>query len=846
MSVLNRVLGISALLMLGACHNASPEVRFAESSHTYPESAGAVPVTVLINPAAASDFDIGLVVSGTSGNTDRVLSSPRTLHVFAGETSATFQVGIADDADTEPSETLIITLVPPGGVELGEPSTFTMTIVDDDNQPTVRFTSAAQSAAEASGTATATVQLSFASTGAVTVPYTLSGTSNTGDRTVTPPSPLTIPAGSTSATISIALNDDNLGEPDETLVITLGAPTGATLGIPAQHTLTIVDDDPVPSVVSFQTDNSSRPESAGAVNLVVQVTPPSASPITLPFTLGGTASNPADYTASASPITIPANAATANITVTIVDDTASESAETVIAQLSQPTAGNAVLGEPAAHTLTIADDDNAGPPTVSFAQDSQTQSETVGTVNVTVQVSPVSTSDITVPYTQSGTATSPGDYSAAPNPVVIPAGLASADIVVTVADDAAVETDETAILTLGAPSGGGAALGSPSTHTLTIADNDTATGTPQVNFRDAASNAAENAGVQFVTVEVSPPSPNQVTVPFTLSGSATPGADYDEPGSPLVIPPAGSASITIGLIDDAGAEGNETVVITLGTPSGGGATLGSTPVHTMTVVDDETTPAPQGTLFAITDDYRLLSFSSATPQTVTSVPVTGVIETGGTPPLPLGMDFRTATRELYLYTNDRRLYVLNTVTGAATLRGSTPGTLPGNLLGMDFDPCADKLRMIGDGDQNARLNPDGSLFVLDSDLVYATGDAHFGQSPDVSGIAYTACATGATTLFGIDGTADTLVRIGSVNGAPGSPNDGQLFTIGNLAADFGGAGQVGLDIDPTTANSAFSFNSSGTDTTLFRVNLVSGVATSLGLIGADAQNNRINAIAVQP
>ncbi|HUP90930.1 MAG TPA: DUF4394 domain-containing protein, partial [Solimonas sp.] len=196
-------------------------------------------------------------------------------------------------------------------------------------------------------------------------------------------------------------------------------------------------------------------------------------------------------------------------------------------------------------------------------------------------------------------------------------------------------------------------------------------------------------------------------------------------------------------------------------------------------------------------------------------------------------------------TNDRKLYRIDTASGAATAVGPAPATLPANLIGMDFDPCTDKLRMIGDGDENARLNPDGSQFARDSALAYASGDAHFSENPDVSGIAYTACA-GGTTLFGIDGTADTLVRIGSVNGTPGSPDDGLLFTIGNLTIGVGGAGQVGLDIDPTTANSAFSFDGSGTDTTLFRVDLTNGATTSLGLIGTDAQNNRINAIAVQP
>jgi hypothetical protein len=46
--------------------------------------------------------------------------------------------------------------------------------------------------------------------------------------------------------------------------------------------------------------------------------------VTVPYTLTGTASNPADYTITASPITINAGSTTASVTITVVDDAINE------------------------------------------------------------------------------------------------------------------------------------------------------------------------------------------------------------------------------------------------------------------------------------------------------------------------------------------------------------------------------------------------------------------------------------------------------------------------------------------------------------------------------------------
>jgi hypothetical protein len=96
------------------------------------------------------------------------------------------------------------------------------------------------SIAEAGGTRTFTVTLSQASSLVVTIPYTLTGTATQDtDYTVVPATPLTIPAGQTTASVTITSIADGVSDPGETVIITLGTPTNATLGTNITATTTI-------------------------------------------------------------------------------------------------------------------------------------------------------------------------------------------------------------------------------------------------------------------------------------------------------------------------------------------------------------------------------------------------------------------------------------------------------------------------------------------------------------------------------------------------------------------------------------------------------------------------------
>ena len=430
--------------------------------------------------------------------------------------------------------------------------------------PTVSFTSASQSVSEAAGTATITVQLSSPATQPVTIPFILSGTAALPADFTVSATPLAIPAGGTSASITVTLVQDGVAEPDETVIATLGTPVNATPGSVTVHTLTITGQQPT---VSFTSASQSGAEGGATVVVTAQLSSPSSLPVTVPFTLTGSATRQVDYTATASPLTITAGSSTAAISIDLVADGTAEPDETIIATLEPPT--NATLGGLTTHTVTI----TGQVPTVAFSQAVQTVPEGV-VATISVALSSASTQQVTVPFTLTGTAGDPGDYTASGSPLTIPAGGTSASITVTIVADGVAEPDETVIATLGTPTN--ATLGATTVHTLTIAGQ-----VPAVSFSTVAQSANEGS-VATITVELSTPSTQAVTVPYALTGSATVGADYTATASPLIIAAGNSsATVSLTLAADGVAETDETVVVTLGTPTN--ASLGNPAVHTLTV-----------------------------------------------------------------------------------------------------------------------------------------------------------------------------------------------------------------------------------------------------------------------
>ncbi len=317
----------------------------------------------------------------------------------------------------------------------------------------------------------------------------------------------------------------------------------------------------------------------------------------------------------------------------------------------------------------------------------------------------------------------------------------------------------------------------------------------------------------------------------TTDGTALNGFDYTA-FNQVVNFASGAASRTIAIpiLDDILAEGLETVNLLL---SGNSAdtVLGTPSLAVLTIIDNET---PAVALIGLTNNNKLVRFDAANPGNIlNTVTVTG-LDVGE---VLRGIDYRPATGVLYGVSSASRLYTINTTTGAVTAVGAAfAPALSGASFGVDFNPAADRLRIVSDADQNLRLQVTTPTVFPDMALAYAMGDPNFGANPNVVGSAYTNNFAGATatTLFGIDSNLDILVRQGGAGGAP-SPNGGQLFTLAPLG--FNVQDLAGFDI-AAIGNQAFAVMTLAGEATprlflinLTPVNVMASVASPIGTVG---------------
>ena len=587
----------------------APTVSLASAAYSVTEG-NAVSITVNINPQRGSPTAVGIVyANGTAGSGD-YSASPATVTIPANTASATFTVQTTEDTANEPDETFTVSIgTVPNGVATGSPSQATVTIDDDDTAATpgaLVFSSTSYTVDEGE---TAEVKLVLGEVQQGQTEFVVEarlGSASAFDLAGAFQSRwsgfgrsfffgFAIPPGQKSKTIRIQTAEDSSEEGDETLTLRVKKVTVkvnnraiGTLVPPDPVTLTIRDDDGVPAtpVASFASAASSAGEGSGTRNVTVNLDPAPRSAITLGYTVGGTAGS-ADFSiAGSGTVSVPSGAGSVTIPVAITDDTAEESSETVVLTLTGGT--GYTVGTPAAHTLTIADDDTPATPVASFASAASSAGEGSGTRNVTVNLDPAPQSAITLSYTVGGTAQGADFSIASSGTVSVSSGTGSVDIPVAIVNDAAQESSETVVLTLTA--GSGYTVGSPGAHTLTIADDDTPT-PPVVSFASATSSAGEASGTGNVTVNLAPAPQSAITLSYTVGGTAQ-SADFSIAGSGSisVSSGAGSVNIPVAITDDTEREAGETVVLTL--TAGSGYSVGSPGAHTLTITDDDAAQAP--------------------------------------------------------------------------------------------------------------------------------------------------------------------------------------------------------------------------------------------------------------
>ncbi|SFV30421.1 protein of unknown function [Devosia crocina] len=201
--------------------------------------------------------------------------------------------------------------------------------------------------------------------------------------------------------------------------------------------------------------------------------------------------------------------------------------------------------------------------------------------------------------------------------------------------------------------------------------------------------------------------------------------------------------------------------------------------------------------------------------------VTGTLEVSGVDGLA-GIDIRPADGMLYGVSLSGQIVTIDTSTGAATMGAELSEKLPsydGAIV--DFNPVADRLRLMGTDGTNHRVNVDDGAVTVDGSLAFDAEDMHAGETPAVVDAAYTNSigSPEETAMYDIDATLAALLQ-------QVSPNDGTLAAVGELGIE--GGSNYAFDIHTTEdmTNTAYLV----VDNTLYTVDLETGAAESWGMI----------------
>ncbi len=205
--------------------------------------------------------------------------------------------------------------------------------------------------------------------------------------------------------------------------------------------------------------------------------------------------------------------------------------------------------------------------------------------------------------------------------------------------------------------------------------------------------------------------------------------------------------------------------------------------------------------------------------------VTGQVKVDGGAKL-VGIDVRPSDGKLYGVAPDGTIVTIDAKTGKWEKKSTLSEKLPdGAKIAVDFNPVADRMRIVTSTGMNLRVNVEDGKAVVDGTLKYAETDAMKGKAPMVTAVAYANSFAGTkeTAMYDIDMASGNLLKQ-----AP--PNDGVLVTIGSLGVK---PDAVALDIasDGKGGNTGYVVAAGALHTVDLATGMVKTVGKLAGLKG---------------
>jgi hypothetical protein len=597
----------------------APTLAFSQVTVQGSEGAGSIVVTVnragVLTNASTGTVSItgGTAQGGAIANAGIDYNNsgfPATISFAPNASTATVSIPIFNDTVLESTETITLNLSNLTNGIAGTQTTTTVQILDDEVAPTVQFSQGIYQVTEDNTGFAVTLVRSGDLTGTATVQVLLDGGSAQGGTSVGSgadynnssfPVTVTFAANASTATVTVPIFEDTLIENTETIGLRLTNPTNANTGSQSTSTVQILNDDFAP-LVEFSQTTVQVTEDTTTVNFTLTRSGELSNGSQVQVAIaGGTAQGGSsagsgnDYNNSGFPrsVSFAPGESTKTVSLSVFEDSTTESTETVILQVSSGT--NATINSQSTSTLQILDDDL--PPTVQFSQSTVQVNEDTTTVNFTVTRSGQLTNGSQVQVSLGGTAqggTSAGsgnDYnnSGFPRTISFAPGETTKTVAISVFEDSTTESTETVTLQLS--SGTNATISTPSVGTLQILDDDAP---PTIQFSQVTYRVDEDQSTATLTLNRSGQLTNASTVRVILTGgdatggSAASGADFNDSAFPITVSFAAnqaSQTLTIPIFQDTEVENTETIDVSLIALQNG--TIGTRGSAQVEIADDD-------------------------------------------------------------------------------------------------------------------------------------------------------------------------------------------------------------------------------------------------------------------
>ena len=772
---------------------------------------------------SALSIPVKIRTSGTTAQSGDYTFTATSISIANNQRSGTATLTVINDSVDEPPETVIVEFGSPlpKGISAGTRKAVTLTLTDND--ATVVSLARSDTGAIAEGGAGAkenaefTVSLArtLAAGERIDVPLVLSGNgittadlndlaekagsslntdvSITGGGTLTP---VVVFQGANARTATLVLTptDDSAVENDETLGVALGPDGTGTNGFDRtslgtnvggganphgsnkSFSVTIESDDVVTVPVVITINAGAAVTEGGTAEFTVTASPAPAANLTVDLSVSENTADGQNFVASShegnKTVVITSGQPTATYTVATVGDNTDEPDGLVTVTVKSNS--SYTVGSPDSASVTVTDNDNP-PPTKPVVSISWSESGTVtegGTAKFTVTASPAPAANLTVDLSVSENTADGQDFVASSHEgnktVVIISGQPTATYTVATVGD---NTDEPhGSVTVTVKSNSSYTVGSPDSASVMVTDDDGTTVTPVISFKSTMQRVPESEDSATVTVKLNPmsQSPDNIMLNYRVSGTAREGEgvgdDFSIIAKVVEIPPGvSSLAIRLSITADTAIEDDETVILTL--TNGTGYTLGSPNVHTLTIMDDDT--------------------SDGSPSSEM------MLDTGGQETGPLAVDEGTATTYTVVLPVAPRALVTVTPTSADPEAVSVrPAVLTFGPIDWD-QPQSVTVTGLADADADDETVTITHK-VASSDAQYAGRTAETVQVTvaDTTGPAFVSTRFAFTLAENLVGPAP----VRTAGGQPGAVHAAGAGVTYTLAADGGGRFRV----DPAT------------------------------------------------